>query len=318
MSTDWVSIRPTGPFNLAKTIECGQMFCWRRRQHSDIGEHYEIVIFGNVVRIEQVDREIVFSSAPIPSKDFRPRLEHYLALDHDLERTYAELSSDPSGVMSCLTDRHSGLRILRQEPWECLASFICTANVDIPATRRLVEGMARRFGNEIQIDGPSRYSFPLPEVLARVGHGPLEELFRELGPTKFVNRVAKAAVTVDKGKINTGLGEIRFILSELHLLPYDMAFSLLSNVKGVGPKIDDCVLLFSFGKHQAFPVDGHVEKGLKRLYLTCHEVEELPRTPERRRRRLREWGRERFGPNAGYASQYLFYANRRLEDPRLP
>ena len=140
MSTDWVSIKPIGPFNLAKTIECGQMFRWQRRRHSDIGEHYEIVIFGNVVHIGQVDREIMFSSAPVPPKNFRPRLEHYLALDHDLEQTYAALASDPCGVMSCLTDRHSGLRILRQEPWECMASFICTAQTKIEKTRQLVEG----------------------------------------------------------------------------------------------------------------------------------------------------------------------------------
>lgn len=310
MNTDWVSMKPTGPFNLAKTIECGQMFRWQRLQHADIGEHYEIVIYGNVVHVGQVDSEIVFSSAPVPSKDFRPRLEHCLALDHDLEQIYSALGSDPDGVMPCLIDRHHGLRIMRQEPWECLASFICTTNVDISTTRRLVEGMARRFGNEIQIGGPSRHSFPLPEVLAGVGHGPLEELFRELGarfPTKFANRVAKAAVTVDKGKINTELGEFRFILSELHRLRYDMAFALLSNVEGVGSKIGDCVLLFSFDKHQAFPVDTHVEQALRRWYLGDADIEAFPRTL-----------RERFGPHAGYASQYLFYDERKLRDPSLP
>ena len=294
MSADWVSIRPIGSFNLAKTIECGQMFRWRRIHHPDIGDHYEIVIYGNVVRIQQVDGDIMFSSAPVPPKEFRPKLENYLALDYGLEQTYDALSLDPSGVMQRLTKELCGLRILRQDPWECLVSFICTANTDMCTTRRLVEGMACRFGERIQINGHDHHTFPSPEVLAKAGSDQLEQLFKELHAERasaFATYVAAAAKKVC---------EDDSYLSKLRGLPFDGAFRSICRFKGVSEKIGNCVLLFSFGEYNAFPVDRHVEEALKRWY---NRRSQNPAT-------LRKWGQKHFGSHAGYASQYLFHCNR--------
>ena len=213
--------------------------------------------------------------------------------------------SRPDGVMSCLTDgtyRDRNLGNVWPAP----------ANVDIATTRRLVEGMAERFGDEIHIDGPSRYSFTTRGLGWR-----RDPLTVRVGCLLFRPSRTGWHRTVDKRKI-TALGELRFILSELHRLPYDMAFALLSNVEGVGSKIGDCVLLFSLDKHQAFPVDTHVEQALRRWYLSDAEIEALPRTQSRKERNLLRWGRERFGPNAGYTSQYIFYDQRKVGAPRLP
>lgn len=288
------------------------MFRWQRRRHPDVGEHYEIAIFGNVVRIGQIDGEVVFSSKPIPPKDFRPQLEHYLALNHDLEQTYAALGSEPDGVMPCLIDRHRGLRILRQEPWECLASFICTARTKIEKTRQLVEGMASQFGN--RINGSDHHAFPSPAVLARAGSAPLEHLFEELlsveeagKAAEFAKRVAETAATVVDWRIDLWGTELKLDLSRLHDYPYEFAFAFIDRLSGVGPKVGDCTLLFSCGKNEAFPVDTHVRQALMRWYDIDGDDDVL-----------REWGRERFGPHAGYASQYLFYDRRKVRDPHLP
>ena len=312
MGTEWVSIRPDGPFNLAKTLECGQTFRWQPRTHPEIGVHYEGVIFGNVVRVRQVNGEIEFTSSPDSPKDFRPRLEHYLALDYDLERTYASLGSDSSGVMSRLIDKHRGLRIMRQEPWECLASFICTTNIPVDRTTEMIEAVARKFGDRVETDGFNRCTFPQPVILAEAEPDRLRQVFREAHarfPNKLPRRIAEAAAIVH---------EYGFFLSILHDLPYDLAFALLNKLDGVADKIADCVLLFSCGKYEAFPVDTHVEQGIKRLYPTDTEAAELPKTLIPRRKRLRRWGQKRFGAHAGYASQYIFYDQRKESDACLP
>ena len=286
MNLEWVTIRPSGPFDLASTMECGQAFRWRQINSPDLGACFEGVIFGNLVRVGQLGDELLFTSEPDPPSTFRPILEEYLGLDHDLESIYAGLSADP--VLARLIDKYPGLRVLRQDPWECLVSFICSANNNIARISRNVEDIASTFGRRVAVDGEERWAFPPPDALAAAG----EQALRDL-------RVGYKAEYIDKTSKLVAEGYVD--LYALRETPYEHALEAVTGFPGVADKIGNCVLLLSLDKLEAFPVDVHIERAVRREYSP--ETGGKPMT----KLRMREWAQQQFGPHAGYANQYLFY-----------
>ena len=289
MNDDWTTIRPSGPMALAETLESGQAFRWRKAFAGETEEHYEGVIFGNLVRVRQAGEDILFSSAPDPESAIKPVLEDYLGLNHDLESIYGEIRWDER--VGSAIDAYPGMRILRQDPWECLVAFICSANNNIPRISQNVEDIASAFGPSIRGVGSERRAFPGPDAIVEAGEGALREL--RLGfRAKYI---AASAERVANGGID---------LFALRETPYEEALAEIVTLAGVADKVGNCVLMMSMDKLEAFPVDVWIDRALREWYFSESESESMPRT------RMREWAQRRFGRYAGYANQYLFQSRR--------
>ena len=286
-----IRLRNDQPLDLALTLSCGQAFRWEER-----GGWWEGVVKGQIWRLRQdVDR------LSFDGPDGR-EVRRYLALDEDLPAILAAVDHDP--VIHPAIGACRGLRILRQDPWEILISFICATNTNIPRIRKMIASLAVNFGERIPGTGYDRYGFPTPEALPGSCGGDLAAC--RLGYREQSVAEAAARVAGDPG-----------ILGRIAVLPFNEARDALLSFRGIGPKAADCILLFGFNRLEAFPVDVWI-----RRIMYAHYLSPLPgaRVPsEKEDRRIRAFGREHFGPFAGYAQEYLFCARRGRETaPPVP
>ncbi len=272
------------PFDLASTLESGQAHRWRREDG-----RYSGVVRGNFIKIGPTQRGLEFRCSPSSEEAVAPLLERYFRLDDDLNAIYAEISRDER--VATMIDRYPGLRILRQEPWECLIAFICSANSNIPRIHQVMEKMAEHYGEPISMNGEVRHAFPTPVQLVEAGELELRKLglgFRAPYVDKATRRVVEKSLD----------------LEQLIDLPYDEAKAALMECVGIGPKIADCILVFSLEKMEAFPIDVWIRRALGEWYFPGEK------TPTNRV--LEQWARGYFGRYGGYSQQYLFHG-RRLE-----
>ena len=276
------------PLDLATTLESGQAFRWRR--HDD---WYYGVVFDSFVKLRQVRSGVEFFCAPQDEASMVPRLHGYLGLGEDLERIYREIAADQR--MQNAIERYKGLRVLHQEPWECLICFICSAYSNIRRISGNVEDLATAFGHPLALDGQVRSTFPTAQELAEAS----EQRLRQMGLGYRAKYIPATARMIADGAVD---------LSKLREAPYEEALQALTQLPGVGDKVANCVLLFSLDKTEAFPVDVWVHRALNEWYLDGLG-KQLSRP------KMRMWAREYFGPYAGYANQYLFQ-DRRLEGAR--
>ena len=265
-------------YDLGATLESGQAFRW---QFVDGG--WNGVVGSRWVRLRSNEFSINAEAAQ-PVADWR-WLAEYLQIDLDLAIVIATFPDDEP--MRAAVNACRGLRLLRQDPWECLASFILSSTKQIVQIRQIVSLLCERFGEPVSAapEYAPAFGFPTPDRLARATEV-------ELRACKMGFRapyLLQSARSVAEGKIN---------LDRLRKLPVEIARDELLKLPGVGRKIADCVLLFGYGFQAAFPVDVWVIKALQRLYF-----------PRRRAKakRLRRFSETHFGPNAGYAQQYLFH-----------
>ena len=265
-------------YDLAGTLESGQAFRW-----NCVDGGWNGVIGNRWVRL-RADAFSITAEAAEPLSDWR-WLTDYLQADLDIRMVVATFPEDEpirAAVGAC-----RGLRLLRQDPWECLASFILSSTKQIVQIRQIVSLLCERFGEPIPATaeyGPA-FAFPSPARLARATEAELRACkmgFR----APYLLETARAVV---EGKIE---------LERLRQLSVETARAELMHLPGVGRKIADCMLLFAYGFQSAFPVDVWVIKALQKLYF-----------PRRRAsaKRLRHFSETHFGPNAGYAQQYLFH-----------
>jgi len=276
------------PLDLASTLLSGQSFRWQRD-----AEWFEGVVFNNIVRMRQDVAGIEFTSAPDDESFVRPLVRDYLALEVDLEGIYASIGADDR--LKAAIARYRGLRVLRQDPWECLVSFICSSASNIPRISSNIESICAAFGREVRAGDRVRSTFPTPQELAEAG----EERLRRLGVGYRAPFIASTARAIADGVPD---------LMTLREAPYEEALRELTALDGVGDKVANCVLLFSLDKLEAFPVDVWVERALQEWYLRGAD-KKLTRS------KMRLWARDYFGPYAGYANQYLFH-DRRLQGRR--
>lgn len=277
-----VTIDP--PFDLASSLESGQAHRWRKED-----EWYSGVVRGNFIKIRQVQHGVEFCSQPGPESSVVPLLQSYFRLDDDLDSIYREINQDQR--VAAMVNRYPGLRVLRQEPWECLVAFICSANSNIKRIHQVMERMAEGYGEPIFMNGDVRHAFPTPVQLIEAG----EQELRRLGlgfRAPYVDQATRRVV------------ERRLDLEELISSPYNEARASLMECPGIGPKIADCILVFSLEKMEAFPIDVWVRRALAEWYFSG---EKIPSN-----RVLEEWSHRHFGRYAGYSQQYLFHG-RRLE-----
>lgn len=276
-------LEANGPFDLTHTLESGQAFRWRRD-----GDAYRGVVDGALFVARQADGGVEFASYPRPAGETAPRLRSYLRLDDDLPAFYRRWRRDRR--LSKSIRAYPGLRLVRQDPWECLVTFVISIYSNIPRIRGHIEEISRLYGDPIRAGDGVDYAFPSPARLAEVG----EREFRELRlgfRSRFLARLARE--TLDLG----------IDLASLRGRSYAEARETLLQLYGVGEKVVDCVLAFSLDKPEAFPVDVWVRRAVQEWYFSGEKVTD---------RAVRLWAAGYFGPDAAYAQQYLFHQRRLL------
>lgn len=266
-------------FSLDYTLDCGQVFRW-----DYIDGWWTGVVNGNIARLRQDSKNSeVFVDSELPGSFF----ENYFRFDDDLDSILREVNKDE--FMDEAIRKYRGLRLIRQEPWECLISYMLATAWNIPNIKRAISLMCSTYGREIE-DG--FYSFPEPRDLAHACDDDLKGC--KLGFRS--GRVIKAARHVEDGNL---------FLDEVFRLDYQSAKRKLMFLEGIGEKVADCILLFAFEKTEAFPVDTHVEKVVKTIY-GHHDFFNGNATKSK----IGDWGRMYFGRYCGYAQQYFFYQKR--------
>ena len=275
------------PFDLAGSLESGQAHRWKK-----LGDGwYSGVLGSHLVHIRQQDGGVEYTvanaSGGSDDTDLSTALCSYFRLDDPIDAIYAAICTDRR--VASMVERYPGLRILRQEPWECTVAFICSATSNIPRIHQNMEAMADSLGEPLNLDGEVRHTFPSPDELAQAGEG----FLRELGLGFRAPYVIAAANMVRAGALN---------LDELTRLPYGEAKGRLMECRGIGAKIADCIAVFSLEKLEAFPVDVWVRRALAEWYFPMQK-----KPPDKA---MVEWAQGYFGKYAGYSQQYLFHGRR--------
>lgn len=271
-------------YDLAATLEGGQAFRWSpcAEARAEV-RSWEGVVFGKWIRLTAVPDGIQ-AEAAVPQRDWR-WLTDYLGADEDLGAVLATFPDD--APLRDATSACRGLRLLRQEPWECLASFVLSSTKQIVQIREMVRLLCERFGDPVVVPQghPPAFAFPNPDRLAAAGEAELRAC--KLGfRAPYLRAVAQRVARHDPD------------LVRLRNRPLAEARAALLGLPGVGPKVTNCVLLFSLGFRRAFPLDVWVLRALRQLYFPRRRVTF---------RRLEAFSATHFGPHGGYAQQYLFH-----------
>ena len=256
-------------FDFADTFGCGQCFRFDR-----IGEgEFEGVAYGKYLAVSQAGGKICFGASP---GDFDGIWRDFFDLDRDYEKIFAALRRDET--LKAALDFCSGIRILKQEPFECLISFIISQNNNIPRIKKIIESLCENFGEKIAHGQKAYFAFPGAERLAGLS-------VSDLG---VIRSGFRARYILDAAK-KVASGEID--LASVYRMGVGEGEKYLRRIVGVGAKVAACVLLFSYGKLDAFPVDVWIKKVLAKYYGGVDYM-------------------QIFGDLAGIANAYLFYYER--------
>jgi len=282
------------PFSLDFTLQCGQAFRWKK-----IGKWWYGVVRQNVVKARRNGDVLEFQTYPEElNSDF---IESYFRLSDDLPKIYSSILKDKH--IQAAVERFKGLRLLRQEPWECLISYICATNKNIPAIKDMILNMSKRFGKRLLFDELEFYTFPKPRDLA---NSSIEGL-RACKLGFRAERVLEVSCKVSTGEVN---------LEDLRKLNYEDAKTELMKLPGVGPKVADCVLLFSLDKLEALPIDVWMKRIFMESYSDAFNPSFMEKVLSKKSitrgeyNRIGLFGRTYFGKFVGYAQEYLYHFKR--------
>ncbi|HYJ05970.1 MAG TPA: DNA glycosylase [Chthoniobacterales bacterium] len=264
-------------FDLARTLDSGQVFHWENRRAGHVG-----AIGPKAVYAEQRGERLFFAGVSAKT------LARYFSLDHPLAEICRAFPNDPA--MSAARDFCDGLRIIRQPRWECLATFITSSMKQVAHIRQMSQALRTQFGARTMIYGSHVYAFPAPARLARATEA---ELRRCALGYRAKNLLATARL-VARGEAN---------LEQWGSLPDDTLRAHLCELPGVGAKVANCVMLFAYERLRAFPIDVWIERVLKQKYF--------PRKRKVTAQQLRAFCETYFGEHGGYAQQYLFHHARK-------
>lgn len=265
-------------FHIGQTLECGQCFHFKKLSENE----YAISAKNRLLHIKQEDMRIYFYDTCMDD------LENIWMEYFDLERDYGVikehlLKADKS--LKEAIDTMWGIRILKQDFFETLISFIISQNKQIPHIKQIVNDISREYGEFLgEINGEKFYSFPSVNILKTVS----EEKLRELKVGFRAPYIYDAVSKVYEGTIDE---------NELYLLDGDEVMNRLMQIKGVGEKVASCVMLFGLGKREEFPVDVWIKRIMEELYFHKDTPKEV----------IRRRAMEMYGEYGGYAQQYLFY-----------
>lgn len=262
-----------------QVFENGQCFRFKRLDDGN----YNIIAKDKFINVARSENDICLS--PCGKKDFESFWRSYF----DLNSNYIRLFSDVGDkYLKSAMLKYPGLKVLKQDPFETLISFIISANNNIGRIKGIIEKICVKYGRRIEAEAGGFYAFPEPEALA----GATEDELKELGCGYRASYVADTAKEIDRG----------FDLISLKDLDYSEAKKQLMSLKGVGPKVADCILLFSLEHYNAFPKDVWVKRVMNDLYGIKGSDKDV-----------QSFAEQKFGKYAGIAQQYLFYAARRGE-----
>ncbi|MCX8174308.1 MAG: hypothetical protein N3F63_06870 [Thermoplasmata archaeon] len=275
--------QPENPLNLDLTLDSGQAFRWRKE-----GNFWAGVVRHKVCRVVQEGRTITF--AGFTMEEF---VDYF-----GLNQSFREIVEESFGAeeVAHLPVTYSGLRILNQEPYECLVSFMLATNTNIKRIKGMVEQICLNYGDKISDGGKTYFGFPPPERFLECS-----ERLKDCGLGFRERRVRELATKIVDGK---------FHLEKVASLDYPAAREALLEINGVGPKVADCVCLFSLRHYMSFPIDVHISAWFrKQNYM---ELGHVNATLANRKMSgkiynlLADFARKRFGRFAGYVQQYIF------------
>jgi N-glycosylase/DNA lyase len=283
---------PAPDFDLAKTLNSGQVFHWIAADGGFCG------LIGDLpVRVQQFESTLHIALSKGHRQDAATSIRHYFALDHALGDICRSFPSDP--VMNAAADYCRGLRIIRQPKWECLATFICSSMKQVAHIRQMSQALRRNFGEQRQIGNQLLHTFPDAAGLAERSESDLRACalgYRAKNLLATAGAIASGEVDLDRW-------------SEL---PNDELQKNLCSLAGVGAKVANCVMLFAYERLTAFPIDVWIERVLREQYFAGK------RKPTAAT--LKQFSTDYFGAHGGYAQQYLFHharmTNKRRKAPR--
>ncbi len=266
-------------FVLSHTFLCGQ--CFRFNPHPDGG--FIGTAMDKTVRITQNENSIVFHNTS--TSDFNNIWFEYFDLDRDYGAIKNALTKNGDEVMINAIQYGKGIRILKQDLWETVISFIISASNNIPRIKKIINTLCLEFGTPHTYEGNTYYSFPRPEVIAKVTPEELSVIragFRE----KYILSCAKKIVS----------GE--FDLNSLYSMPTTDAKKALMSLPGIGNKVSDCILLFALNRFDSFPVDVWIKRIMEFCYFN-NKNQSIDT--------ISQLAKDKFGNLGGIAQQYLFY-----------
>ncbi len=276
-------------FELADIFECGQCFRWNIQDD----ESYTGVVKNSVINVSKKDNEIIFKGSFEGSKE---EFENLIRYYFDLDTNYTDFKEKLANIDEYLNTAikfGSGIRILNQDLWECIISFIISANNNIPRIKKIIERISERYGKEIKFQGKSYYTFPNVESLSKASVEDLRALgtgFRDVRISNTTHMILEKKVDLNKIKEMKSSDEMREELLKLD---------------GVGPKVADCILLFSTLKRlDVFPIDVWVRRVMNELYIHNENEEKVSK------KEILNLADKKFLKISGLAQQYLFYWKR--------
>ena len=282
-SNDSVIIKGVKNFNIKQILECGQCFRWQRVTDTD----YIVVSNRRVIEIIQEDDEVIIHNTNM--NDFKNIWENYFDLNTEYGPLKEELSKDE--LLKQAIEFGYGIRLLNQDPFEMVISFIISARNSIPS-------ISEKFGDKIEYKGEIYYAFPTPEQLKNATLEDIQETGASFRSKYIIDTIYNINMALEAKKSGNLTDELkRYDLDYIMSLPTDECHVALQAFKGVGAKVADCIMLFSMGKKSAFPVDVWIKRAMIHFYVA----------PDVSLNKIRVFGREKFGELSGLAQQYLFY-----------
>ena len=287
----------TENFDLEATMTCGQTFCWHRvdgslyeeeaeDQRSSEGEdavqpHFYTFRNGEPLIVEQKNDGEIIARTELEKSE----VEEALGLHRDLDEIFSGFPEDEN--LEKAREQLWGLRIIQDEFFPCLISYLCSPQMRIPRIKEMHNKMAENFGEVREVDGIEMRRFPTLEELSEAS----EEDLRDLGVGYRAKYIVESVKILQED----------FEVEKFEELDYEAAREEMKKLYGVGDKVADCVLLFSLGFHEAYPIDTWAQKALKENYPELHS-DDYDEASENMR--------DYFGEHSGYAQEYLFHAAR--------
>ena len=269
-------------FELRDIFDCGQ--CFRGNEQDD--GSYTGIIKNGVLNVKKEESNVIFSG--LLNEDIEKVCNEYFDLNTDYELIKEKLSTVDDNLKKSI-EYGEGIRILNQDLWECIISFIISANNNIPRIKKIIDRISENYGEEIIWNDKKYYTFPTEKELSKASVEDLRKLglgFRDKRVYTTTKMILNKEVDLDEIIKLDNSNEIR---------------EKLLSLDGVGEKVADCIMLFSLKRFDVFPVDVWVRRVMNELYIKNENEEKVNKTE------VRKIAEEKFGSLAGIAQQYLFY-----------
>lgn len=273
-------------FNAKHIFECGQCFRWDEEQDKS----YTGIVDENVINVKEEENKVIFSS--YGADDLEKLVKNYFDLDRNYEEIKATLSKIDEHLAKSI-EYGSGIRILNQDLWETIISFIISANNNIPRIKGIINRLSQKYGRKIEWKGKEYYTFPTVEELSKASVEDLRSLglgFRDIRVYETTQKILSREVDLGKLHNEQNTEKVR---------------NTLLTLSGVGPKVADCILLFSTLKRfDVFPIDVWVRRVMNELYIKNEDETRV------NKKEIEKLAREKYGDLEGIAQQYLFFWKR--------